>query len=96
MDLHQLTASRVLNANGHVSKDQRQAAKAINFGFMYGMGVPRFRQNALSSYGVVFDEDQAKTYRSQYFKSYPGMRAWQREQGKGPDELRTLAKRRRL
>jgi DNA polymerase-1 len=44
-DLHALTARRVLGVE-QVTKEQRQLAKAINFGLLYGMGVKSFQAYA--------------------------------------------------
>ena len=44
IDLHELTASRVLDKPlAEVSKEERQAAKAINFGLIYAMGARDFK-----------------------------------------------------
>jgi DNA polymerase-1 len=41
-DLHTLTA-RAVRGTTDVTKQDRQAAKAINFGLVYGMGAERLR-----------------------------------------------------
>ena len=52
-DLHKLTASIVLNKPlDEVTKDDRQLAKACNFGLIYGQSVNGFRSYAESTYGV--------------------------------------------
>jgi DNA polymerase-1 len=70
-DLHALTASQMFGVPlEDVSKPQRSAAKAINFGLAYGMGpgglAPRL--------GVSLDE--AKELIARYFKAYPGVQKW--------------------
>lgn len=70
-DLHSLTASQMFGVPlDAVTKAQRSAAKAINFGLAYGMGpgglAPRL--------GVSLDE--AKELIAKYFKAYPGIQKW--------------------
>ena len=70
-DVHQATAAEVFGVQpDQVSTDQRRAAKAINFGLMYGM----------SAWGLAkqleTDRDQAAEYIERYFQRYPGVRAF--------------------
>ncbi len=98
LDLHTLTARAVLGVED-VTKEHRQLAKSLNFGLLYGMGAPAFRQYAATEFGVNLTEEQAQQYRAAFFKSYPGLRAWHTRTGKTKDEAivtRTLAGRRRL
>jgi DNA polymerase-1 len=96
-DLHTLTARSVLG-KAEVGKQDRQLAKALNFGLLYGMGAPRFRDYAKAEYGLDLTEGQAQSYRNAFFATYPGLRAWHRSTGRSRDraiETRTLAGRRR-
>lgn len=98
-DVHTLTAGAVLGRrNGEVTKEARQAAKAINFGLMYGCGVPTLRKTAKREYGVELSEAEAMQFRTRFFTTYPGLRAWHRKHvGEArPIDTRTLAGRRRL
>jgi DNA polymerase-1 len=106
-DVHTLTAQRVLGVE-EVTPEQRQLAKVMNFGLLYGMGARGFRAYAKTSYGVELTEEEARQYRDVFFMTYPGLAAWhQREKAAAnralfkptsapPDETRTLAGRRRL
>src|SRR5262249_30055405 len=95
-DVHALTASLVLDVPpDRVSKNERQQAKALNFGLQYGMGVPRLRTHALQNYGVVFSAEQAELLRTRFFDTYRGLRRWHRSQPEGLCDTRTLAGRRR-
>jgi DNA polymerase-1 len=94
-DLHSQTARLVLGRT-NVTKADRQAAKAVNFGLLYGMGATRLRQYAGSSYGVAMTDDEAVAYRQAFFDAYTGLRAWHRRQPEQPVTTRTLAGRRRL
>jgi DNA polymerase-1 len=83
VDVHQATASEVFDvAYDEVDKDHRRAAKAINFGLMYGM----------SAFGLSrqlkISRSEAQAYMDTYFMRYPGVqqymedtRARAREQG---------------
>ncbi len=94
-DLHALTARLVLGKE-QVTKEDRQAAKALNFGLIYGMGASTLRQHAASGYGVHLTDAEAHRFREAFFRAYPGLRAWQRSQPEGEIETRTPAGRRRL
>jgi DNA polymerase-1 len=68
VDVHRATAAEVFNAPyDDVSPDQRRAAKAINFGLMYGM----------SAFGLArqleIGRGQAQEYMDTYFDRYPGV-----------------------
>jgi DNA polymerase-1 len=83
-DIHQATAAEVFGAASPeaVTSDQRRAAKAINFGLIYGM----------SAFGLArqlgIERGAAQQYVDLYFQRYPGVkrymdetRATAREQG---------------
>jgi DNA polymerase-1 len=98
-DVHALTAAEVLSRrNGEVTPEARQAAKAINFGLMYGCGVPRLRQSAKSEYGVELSAAEGRQFRTRFFELYRGLKGWHRQhRGEAcPIDTRTLAGRRRL
>jgi DNA polymerase-1 len=105
-DLHRLTASLILSkALDEVSKEERQLAKALNFGLLYGMGPEGLKKHAKKDYGVSLTFEQAKEYRERFFATYPGLAKWHREtkrqlkeaesRGKGGIVVRTLAGRQR-
>ncbi len=106
-DLHRLTASLILSKPlDEVSKEERQMAKALNFGLLYGMGAKGLQTYALSQYGVSLSPEQAKEYREKFFATYPGLAQWHRETGQALREaenrrergivVSTLAGRKRL
>jgi len=95
VDLHAVTACRVLGKTD-VTKSDRQAAKAVNFGLLYGMGAKGLRQYAADEYGVQWTEEEAQTVRGRFFAEYRGLHAWHRSQPDGEVETRTIAGRRRL
>ena len=69
LDVHKTTAAEVFAVDiGKVTKDQRRAAKAINFGLIYGM----------SAFGLAkqlgIERNEAKQYVDLYFSRYPGVK----------------------
>lgn len=96
-DLHRVTAAAVLGrGGGTVTPEDRQAAKALNFGLLYGMGADRLREHAASNFGVQLTEPEARAFRERFFTAFLGLRRWHRAQPAEPVETRTLAGRRRL
>lgn len=68
LDIHRATASEVFGvALDAVTSEQRRAAKAINFGLIYGMG----EFGLASNLGIT--RDAAKAYIDRYFTRYPGV-----------------------
>jgi DNA polymerase-1 len=74
-DLHTATARAVLGREP--TKEDRQLAKALNFGLLYGMGAPGLRAYAKDKFGVTLSEQEAEQFRRRFFQTYPGLRAWQ-------------------
>lgn len=72
IDLHKLMASRVAGCTmDEVTKDMRTQAKAINFGFIYGMQANTFVTYARDSYGVTVSLEEATHIRQTFFELYP-------------------------
>lgn len=92
-DPHRLTASLVMDLpEAEVTTEQRQRAKAINFGFAFGMGAESFVAYARKSYGVVLTIEQAAAFKEQYLAAYSGIAGWQRGmQEEMPSDLRTAS-----
>lgn len=78
-DLHALTAS-IITGKSDVSKDDRQKAKAVNFGFAYGMSAESFVKYALVNYNVVITTEEAQDFRNRYFQTYRGIKSWHDQQ----------------
>lgn len=67
-DIHRRTAAEMWGVDEKdVTKAQRSAAKAINFGVLYGVGPRSLARGA----GVSFDE--AKDFIDRYFVAHPGI-----------------------
>ncbi len=100
-DLHALTAAAMQEIDmAEVTKDQRQMAKAINFGNLYGQGDEGLARYARNSYGVDMSVDEAHRFRLKFFKTYPALKVWH---GKAwqhvdqcPEWVKTCIGRRRL
>ena len=94
-DLHRLTAALTMGKPiEEVSGEERQAAKAINFGLIYAMGARGLQQSAQASYGVHMNMAQAVKFRNRYFENYRGIQRWQQEMervGKMRGYVRTAA-----
>jgi len=101
-DLHVKTAAAVLGVSmPMVTKEQRQLAKSLNFGLIYGMGAKRLQGYAASHYGVSLTEEAARRYKGRFFRTYQGLRLWHQRTGDqlenvGTIEVRTLTGRRQL
>jgi DNA polymerase-1 len=100
-DLHRLTAAFITGKNPEdVTKQERQEAKAVNFGFIYGQGADGFRKKAKADYGLDLTLQRAEELRTAFFSAYPALAAWHKAAWKkvrqGAGETRTRTGRRRL
>lgn len=100
-DLHKLTAATVLGkSEDQVTKADRQLAKAVNFGLIYGQSAPGLVKYAATSYGVTMEEDEAFAIRTTFFRTYSRLRQWHgtshNQAETGVTEVRTRTGRRRL
>lgn len=82
-DVHTNTAAAILKIPKEtVSKQNRQLAKAVIFGLLYGQGAKGLAIYAASQYGVDMTEEQAQQHREALFRTYKGLRKWQLTTGK--------------
>jgi DNA polymerase I-like protein with 3'-5' exonuclease and polymerase domains len=73
-DLHRSTASQMLGIPlADISPQQRESAKGLNYGLVYGMGA----EGLAGRIGVGLSE--AETLIERYFKAYSGVASWLRE-----------------
>ena len=93
VDIHTVTASQVFGVSpDRVTGDMRRAAKAVNFGIVYGISPFSLSQD------IHVSVAQAKSYMEKYFAHYAGVRAYMDgvvEQGKSQGYVSTMYGRRR-
>lgn len=92
VDVHRATAAEVFSRSlEEVTSNERRAAKAINFGLMYGMSAFGLARN------LGIDRGQAQDYVALYFSRYPGVRDFMermRQQAREQGYVETLFGRR--
>ncbi|WP_312326066.1 DNA polymerase I [Stenotrophomonas sp.] len=92
VDVHRATAAEVFSrALDEVTPNERRAAKAINFGLMYGMSAFGLARN------LGIDRGQAQDYVALYFSRYPGVRDFMermRQQARDQGYVETIEGRR--
>jgi DNA polymerase I len=93
-DFHRATAARVHGIGvGDVTPDQREAAKRVTFGILYGISAHRLSNE------LKITRDEAKDLIKQTFESFPGLRAWMDrtlEEARASGFVTTLLGRRRF
>lgn len=79
-DLHALTASKITGKRiDKVSKEDRQLAKSLNFGLLFGLGAKGLVDYANWNYGVKLELSTAYEYYKTFFDTYSGYESWQKE-----------------
>ncbi len=100
-DLHSLTASLIIGKPlDAIAKEDRQLAKPINFGLVYGMGATKLKIYAEIEFGVIITLKQARLFSQRFFQAYPGLKRWHQKikntiHATYKREIRTIAGRRR-
>lgn len=70
-DIHRDTAARVFGvAADAVDAEMRRRAKAVNFGVVYGISAFGLARN------LDISNSEAQHFIDQYFRTYPGVKAW--------------------
>ena len=79
LDAHRATAAVIMEmALDEITSGQRQNAKPVNFGLIYGMMPEKLVLYAMANYGVTLSLTQARKYRQRYFERYKGIEFWHR------------------
>lgn len=82
-DIHMAMAMMMTGKPAHlVTAEERKKAKAVNFGFLYGMGWDKFIRTAFSNYGLVVTEAEARAFRTAFFQQFPALLPWHAKQRK--------------
>ena len=74
IDFHSLTASIISGKHiDNITKFDRKAAKAVNFGIIYGMGSKGLTTYAMDNYNVALSINEAKKFQRDFFNecAYP-------------------------
>lgn len=80
-DIHMNTAMAATGKKSEeITKEERKKAKALNFGFLYGMQYKKFMVYARDNYGVMVDEKEAKAFRNSFFDEYSDLLPWHDKQ----------------
>jgi DNA polymerase I-like protein with 3'-5' exonuclease and polymerase domains len=78
-DAHRATAALLASKTlEEVTKGERQEAKPVNFGLIYGMQAAKLVMYAMANYGVAMTPSTAKKYRKAFFgrDGYYGVAKW--------------------
>lgn len=83
-DIHATTAAKTMGLTieqfkalpSEEKKMARFRAKAVNFGFIYGMWWRKFQSYAKTDYGLNLTENQAEKARTDFFELYWGLEDW--------------------
>jgi DNA polymerase-1 len=80
-DIHAKTASSVMGIPmDQVDKANRKKAKAVNFGFLYGMSAKKFQIYARDKYQVDLSMAEASRFRDRFFEIYSCLLSWHEKQ----------------
>jgi DNA polymerase I-like protein with 3'-5' exonuclease and polymerase domains len=55
---------------------KRYQAKAVNFGYLYGMWWKKFKTYAKTDYGIDYTDQEAEQTRINFFRNYPSLERW--------------------
>jgi DNA polymerase I-like protein with 3'-5' exonuclease and polymerase domains len=73
-DIHTATASTL--THNEIDKETRKKAKAVNFGFVYGMWAKKFVAYAKEKFGLDLSLHEGELYREAFFDKYSGLLLW--------------------
>jgi len=78
-DIHTITA-QAMTGKDNPEPEERKKAKAVNFGFVYGMGADKFKLYARDNFGVKVTKEEAIETRNKFFNTYPALVDWHERQ----------------
>lgn len=80
-DVHLARAMRMTGKPAElVTKEERKKAKAVNFGFLFGMGPDKFVTYARDNYDVEVSIEEAREVRDDFFRTYSSLQRWHNRQ----------------
>lgn len=83
IDLHKAMASKLTGKLlEDITKDERQGAKAVNFGYLFGLGIDKFIIYAYDTYGVKLNKQEAQEYKNIYYKTHPEIAMYHKQMAK--------------
>lgn len=84
LDLHRATAALMFGKEPDtVTKDERIAAKCVNFGILFGIGAGKLSEQITNTPGALpCSQREARKYLAMYGKAYPRLMAWLEREGK--------------
>ncbi len=82
-DIHTETAMAATGlTEDEITPEIRKKAKAVNFGFVYGMGYLKFIEYSKTNYGIDVSKSEAKNYRDAFFDNFRSLHSWHERQRK--------------
>lgn len=76
-DLHVKMATIITGKKSEdITKGERTGSKAANFGYLYGMQAPSFKDYAKQTYGVDLTLEEAQLIRDAFFRTYPELEVY--------------------
>lgn len=80
LDVHRMTAANILGKEAEdVNSVERDLAKAIAFGMLFGMGARSLARDARAKFGITLTESEAEHTRRRFFETYPDLARWRRD-----------------
>jgi DNA polymerase-1 len=77
---YEMITGEKVSDDKYLRKEQRKKAKAVNFGFVYGMGWKKFKLYARDNYGVDLTDKEAEQWREKFFETYHSLPKWHSKQ----------------
>ncbi len=92
LDLHRLTAAAMASVDPtEVTTEQRDRAKPVNFGSIYGMGPAGLAAAAWNGYRVEMTIPEAEAALRAFFGNYPTLKRWMRQHADRCTQRRRVA-----